>query len=161
MENWGDCMSGKNKSVNSGRTTQALLSYYYMAKETGKLEGILKVGGYCVGAIYTAINRGRISQRMIDSFTTVLKVDPRFLTGEIELNHDEKIDKEISTLGDEKIDKEISTLSDEKIDKEISTLSDEKMLKVIELLIETQDFGQSNVKKNIILKIKKILQEEV
>lgn len=141
-------MSGKNKSVNRDRTVEALSFYYYKAKEAGKLEEILKLGRYCIGAIYTAINRGRISQRMIDSFTKVLKIDPRFLTGEMELNCDEKIEKE-------------STLSDKKIEKEMSILSDEKMLKVIELLVETQDFGQSNVKKDIILKIKKILQEEV
>lgn len=131
----------RDKSVNGERTSMALNYYYNEAKKRGLLEKILQEGGFKEEAIKTAIARGKISVKMINSFCISMGIDHRELTGEKELTGDIQLSSEI--------EKEPSN-EDEVIDYD-------KILKSIELIVETQKVRPNEQRQEVLREIDKVL----
>ena len=125
----------RNKSINEQLTREALTFYYEKAQELGLVEQILQQGGFKLGAIQTAISRGRISQSMIDSFVQVIGANAEHLTGQTPLTESTDTDSE-----------------------EIM-MTDEQAMELLDSIIRTKDAGNTLKKKNAIKTIKNILNQ--
>lgn len=132
----------RDKSVNPERTSMALNYYYNEAKKRGLLEKILLEGGFKEDAIKTAIARGKISIRMINSFCILMGIDHKELTGEKELSGNIQMVSEILKEANGK---------EEVIDYD-------KILKSIELIIETQKVRPNEQREEVLREVDKVLK---
>lgn len=126
----------KNKSVNEQRTKDALTFYYKKAQELGIVTQILQQGGFQRGAIQTSISRGRLSQRMIDSFVQVVGAQENYLTGQDPLPQSTETDIDLEEI-----------------------MTDEQAKTLLDLIMQTQDAGNTLKKKTAIGTIKNILNQ--
>lgn len=128
---------GKNKSINEQITKESLIFYYEKAQELGLVDQILQQGGFKLGAIQTAISRGRVSQAMIDSFVKVIGANENHLTGKEPLSNATEINADLEQI----------------------MMTDEQAMTLLDSVIRTQNVGNISKKKTAIRAIKSILNQ--
>lgn len=132
----------RDKSVNTERTSMALNYYYNEAKKRGLLEKILQKGGFKEEAIKTAIARGKISIKMINSFCVSMGIDHKELTGEKELTGNIQL---LCETGKKAVNEE-------------EVIDYDKILKSIELIVETQKVRPNEQRQEVLKEIDKVLK---